>query len=229
MNNDDLKVMQNTLEAPAELDALYTNLLLGLHAVSQPLTILRAGLWSEGVQNMTEAELREFLEHSASAVERLCIFFNLTRELVNAECTPAQSSRFDLMATLRELCGHSEPAFERDGKHFRYSLPETPCEACGDRARTVKALATVLDMVRSLSRLGDNISLSMLPADSHIQVVLSNADLRLSALDAEVSLTLAVTKSVLKKQRASLSFELNPFCLRMRFKQARQLIWSAKG
>lgn len=226
MSNIDLRDTRVSTATAGELDALYSNLLLGLHAASQPLTLLRAGLWDESVRTMTEAEMREFLEHSASAVERLCLFFNLTRELVNAECTPAQTSHFDLLSSLRELCDESAADFARDEKCLQFSIATAGCEAIGDRAGTVKALATVLDMVRSLSRPGDRICLQALPTDAHIEVVLSNAALRPAALDAEVSLTLAVTNSVLKKQRAMLSYELNPFCLRMRFKQAPQWIWS---
>lgn len=214
---------------PAELDSLYSNLLLGLHAASQPLTILRAGLWREGVQTMTEPELREFLEHSVSAVERLCVFFNLTRELVHAECAPAQTSHFDLISTLHELCEASRPDFERDGQHFQFALPNAECQAIGERAWTVKAFASVLDMVRSLSCPGHNICLCVISNESHIQVEIDNSNLCVKTLNAEISLTLAVTESVLKKQHAVLSYELNPFCMRLQFKQAHQTIWSTNG
>ena len=212
-----------------ERDDLYANVLMGLHAVSQPLTMLRASFWSEGLQAMTDAELREFVQCSAFEVERACALFDLTRELVNTECLQVNVSLCDLIAILRELSERAIPEYERDGISLRVLLPSGAPPIICDRVRTYKACATALALTRRVSRAGDTVLLSATASNDHMEIVLKNAALGPVALDAEAQLALALTKLVLKKQAASLTCESDPFCVSLKFKQVQTGNGSPRG
>lgn len=207
-------------EGPADAEQLHANVLMGLHAASQPLTLLRAVLWPEGLHQLTPSELRETAEASAAAVERTCVLFDLIRELVIAEGIPTSWTQFDLAATLEEIEARFTPDFDSAGIDFEVSFDSHLLSALGDPALAFRAIALALKIAKSLPDPGRRIGLSVLNTDSQHHVVIQTANVTTRVPEAETALSLALLGTLLRKQKAVCTYELNPFHLRMRFGQA---------
>jgi hypothetical protein len=210
-------------ELPSELESLFSNLSMGIHAASQPLTVLRAGLWPDSVVNMTQEELREFIGHSASAVERVCAAFNLTRELLNSQRIRACYASSDLVPIMREVAREFELNFGPRGVSLDTDSLDAPLWAVADGLNIRKALENVLAVAGSLSIPGDNLEMLAWAADGEIKLTVSNAEPRCSALNAEQTLALAVADTVLSKQNCMTMFTMKPFCFQIRFKGIDQI------
>lgn len=206
-------------ESFTDLEQLYANVLMGLHAASQPLTVLRSVLWPESVRGLTASELRELAETSSAAVERTCVLFNLTRELLHAESIRIIRNQFDAAATLREIEARFKTEFERAGIAFEVSLGCGLSAAVGDAELATQALATTLEIARSVSAPGSRVFLSAFEADSDTHIVVHTANGILPSAEAESVLSLALVGSLLRKQNGAFTYALNPFQARMRFKR----------
>lgn len=204
----------------AELEGLYRDIAMGLHTASQPLTVLRAGLSPKMVQVLTPSELREFAETSAAAVEQACLFFDLTRELVNTAAIEGCSIQFDIAAIIKSVAERSGSELEHSGVSLEISIQNRLPEALGDKALASKAIAIALRAASLSSRAGQVIAVTACGTETHVELWICSSCCNPNTPKAETLLQLSLLRAILKKQYASFSYELSPFQLRMAFKRA---------
>lgn len=205
--------------SPEDVKLLYADVAMGLHAASQPLTVLRAGLCPKNIQVMTRAELLEFAETCAEAVEQTCLLFNLIRELVDTDAMRGGVHPIDLNSVLHEIRESYKPDFEEDGIELRCSCDAPAAAVLGHRFLTLRALTIALHLVRSVSVRGDRVVVRGRDAGSVYEIAVE-ANNGLRAPNADVSLNLSLMRSVLRRQEATFTYEPDPFYLRLQLKQA---------
>jgi signal transduction histidine kinase len=67
-----------------EYDRFYADLADGLHALAQPLTILRGSIMALSSEEITPERQQHYLDVSKSQVERACALFDAVQALVIA-------------------------------------------------------------------------------------------------------------------------------------------------
>ncbi|MFP5277583.1 MAG: hypothetical protein ACLGPM_10735 [Acidobacteriota bacterium] len=205
--------------SPGNTELLYGDVAMGLHAASQPLTVLRAGLCPKNVQALTRAELLEFAETCAEAVERTCLLFNLTRELVNTEGMDVEIHPYNLNVALQEIEERCTRDFQESGLKLRCCFENAPAPVLGSRFLTSRALTIALHLIRSFLKRGDGAVLRGRGAGSSYEIVVE-ASSGLPGNSADTELHLAVMKSLLRKQQATFTCAADPFRLRVQLKHA---------
>jgi signal transduction histidine kinase len=78
-----------------ELDRFYKSVADGLHALAQPLTILRGSIMALSSEEITPERQRHYLDVSKSQLERACAMFDAVQELMIAAQSRTERSGFD--------------------------------------------------------------------------------------------------------------------------------------
>jgi len=193
-------------------EILYSNLSKGLHAAAQPLTILRAGLGIGLASPLSLGELRELVASSYVEVERVCGLFDYLQQLVFVASTKPSLTAAPILPLVAGAADGVCALFEHDGMVLTSMLPDACDPVLIDKARTFRALSSVLLIVHGLSRAPDTVELivSSSPPNS-IRIVVRNLNLYLDALGEEPSLSMAIAAANIRSQQAGFSWNLQPF------------------
>src|ERR1035437_3664814 len=100
----------STSSSAAEI--LSSNLLEGLHAAAQPLTILRATLDIVHIDGMSRDELRRLTATSAAEVERVCMIFSCLKDLVSTYSIKPDLSATPILPILEHVADGFNLLFE---------------------------------------------------------------------------------------------------------------------
>src|ERR1039458_8264634 len=97
MREDSLQVEPESQTESSELSKFCANMAHGLHAMAQPLTILRSTMSACVQQTLSETDNRRYLQLSSLQVERLCGLFDFMQQLVissksDALCMPVKQA-----------------------------------------------------------------------------------------------------------------------------------------
>lgn len=191
------------------------NMSLGLHAVAQPLTILRASLWKTHTDQMGLEDLRELAASSAVEIERVCNQFNWLRQILSTEVLAPELVELPIVPLLSSVTDGFKRGFEQEGVSLRLIAPRTSLLVLIDSGRTTSALASLLLVARGLSRKGDTIDLILTDDLGEAHVVVRNLTSQVDTLNTEWKLSLALAGANIRSQDGSLSWSLNPFCAKV--------------
>lgn len=196
---------------PGEAGRVYENLANGMHAMAQPLTVLRSAVAASTMPGV-KAEARQFyLNASAEQVERVCALFREIQEILAAVQNPAECEPIDLSELLayvaevqKDLCGTS-------GVEIKIAGPQSPQLLVGDKQRTLQALLGILKIAVSLSGSGETIEvLTAFHFDGAELTVLNHSPQARNLTPLEqLSLSLAETK--IRSQKGNYELFQNPF------------------
>ena len=202
-------------------EILCSNLSLGLHAVAQPLKILRASLSNPDTDRMSAEELRELTAISAVEVERVCKLFSYLRELVRAENTKPQLSSTPILPLLAYVVDGVKLLYEEDGMPLKSIVPDTCQPVFIDRASTLQALSSVLLIAHGVSRAPDTVEVIVTcPTANAVQIVVRNFNSHSESIDAEARLGLALAEANIRSQRAKFSWSPEPFYVQIELPSA---------
>jgi hypothetical protein len=194
-----------------ELDRLYANLTNGMHAMAQPLTVLRSAVAACSMPGVT-AEAREFyLNVSSEQVERACAQFLSMRELLIATQNPAACVPIDLSELLSflaesqgEICGES-------GVGIEIVASETLRPILGDKERTLQSLVALLRIAVSLSKTGDTVALLVTSCIGTIALTVQNQHTHGRNLSSSERLNLSVAETNIRSQNGNYELMPDPF------------------
>jgi hypothetical protein len=197
-------------------EVLCSNLSDGLHAVAQPLTILRASLSNPDTDRMSAGELRELTAISAVEVERVCKLFDYLRDLVCAENTKAHLSSTPILPFLSDVVDGVRLLCVKDGILLNSIMPDSCRPVFIDRARTLQAFSSALLIARGVSQSQDTVEVIVTSqTSSTVQVVVRNLNSCVESMNAETRLDLALAEANIRSQQANFSCSLEPFSIRI--------------
>jgi hypothetical protein len=194
-----------------ELDRLYANLTHGMHAMAQPLTVLRSAVAACSMPGVT-AEAREFyLNVSSEQVERACAQFLSMRELLIASQNPAACLPIDLSELLSFLAESQEEICAESGVEIEIVASETLRPILGDKERTLQSLVALLRIAVSLSKTGDTVLLLVTSCMGTIALTVQNEHTHGRNLSSSERLNLSLAETNIRSQNGNYELMADPF------------------
>lgn len=194
---------------------LFANLQKGFHAVAQPLAILRASLGSDIANGMSLTELQDLAASSAREVERVCALFSCMQQMVGTAAVNPCLSATSIIPLLTNAVDGVDLLFEEDGMFLSSTIPDECDPVLIDGKRTLQALCNVLLTAHSVSRAEHTIELIAASSCTGVRVEVRNASSTVDALNAELTLSMALAEANMRSQRAGFEWGLKPFSVRI--------------
>jgi light-regulated signal transduction histidine kinase (bacteriophytochrome) len=205
----DVKSSRST--TPEELNLFYRNMSTGLHALAQPLTILRSSVAVCISPDITEPDRRHYLSLSIDQVERACNLFQLLQQMLllsrsDANCVPVDPSQLFTQAVEAH-----EVELQRSGIEIRGALPDDLPPMLCDEDRTRCALSATLGIAALVSSPGDLLEFLVTFRNGHVQWNVQNRSLRGLRLSSHESLTLKLAEANIRSQQGRYEYTEEPF------------------
>jgi hypothetical protein len=209
---DDLKTERPVDWVGAEPDWLYASLSSCLHAMGQPLTVLRCTVAASAVPGIPSEKLEKNLRTSAEQVERLCGLFDCLREFVDSiesggDRSPVAASRLFNMAVDDQM-----PLLQASGVAIDVRIPaELHSLMLADMGSSMRALGSVLKTAASVSSQGDVIEVRVSPNRGGVELIVQNVRARCRSLTPLERLSLAVAEASVRSQGGDYACMDDPF------------------
>jgi hypothetical protein len=192
---------------------LLVDIVNGLHAIAQPLTILRAAIEVLSLPEGGAVDHRRYVGISARQIERTCNLFSCLQDLVTASLREAQQVKFDLWELLGPMIEDRRVLLQASGIGLVVARQDPSEPIVGDAERTEQTIAEVLTLAASLSSRGDVIELHGSRRGGFCELTLQNTrghGKRISSSD-RLSLSLACANIV--SQQGKYQLAEDPFCV----------------
>lgn len=189
----------------------YADLATGLHAMAQPLTILRSAIEVLVLPQSRSIDQRRYLEISARQVARTCGMFASLQDLVTAQMIEAQRAHFNLWEMLTPLIEDQRRLLLAAGVGIAVASAERSASICGDAERTEQALVALLNLAASISSRGDVIELRATHANSFVELTLENTRCHGKRMDSSQRLSLSVAEANILSQHGRYALIEDPF------------------
>jgi hypothetical protein len=183
----------------------------GLHAMAQPLTILRAAIEVLAMPQSAGIDRQRYLEISAGAVERTCRVFAQVQDLLTASMIEAESAPFDLWTLIAPVIEDHRRMLQTSGVALAAAKTEAWMPIVGDAARTEQAIALVLRLAGELASKGDVIEVSASASSGFVQLRIVHSRRRGKLLNSTARLNLALAEANIVTQRGRYEFAEDPF------------------
>lgn len=182
----------------------------GLHAMAQPLTILRGTLWTLSLQE-NSAENSRYLELSNQELQRLCDLMTGLQKLFDAHQSAAASTGFDVCEVATTVAGNSHATLQKSGQTLVLEKPEDSLYAFGDPSRTEYALQIAVKISGVMSPADNAINLLILPRDGHVALVVRNISNRGKQVGSFERFCLSLIKTSIESQSGTYEYIPDPF------------------
>lgn len=196
-------------EPDGEQDWLYAELAEGLHAMAQPLTILRSAIAMLSASLEGDAPRSRFLDMSVRQIDRTCGLFASVQDLVSLGIEAAQQIPVDLRTLLLQAVEEQRFAYQNAGVALVATIADALPHVYGDAARTEKAIAGVLATALSATSPRAEVEITAKLSGDFIEVRVTGSQPGRS-LNSSARLHLAVARANILTQRGGYQFEEAP-------------------
>ena len=183
----------------------------GLHAMAQPLTILRSTMVACGMLALAEADRKRYLDISAEQVERACEIFQSLQQLLIANQIEAECAPLDLAELLAPFAAEDQSLFDAPGIALKVIASEDLPAVIADKDRTLQTLFAVLKIAVSQSDPGDAIELQTRMDGGFAEVLIRNSHARGRKLNSTERLNLSLAEANVRIQQGRFETAENPF------------------
>lgn len=194
-----------------ELSRVYAGLAKGLHAIAQPLTVLRSALPAANEPDVEDAARKFYLDASTEQVERLCALFQGMQELLAAARNPACCADMDFSKLLTSLAKAQEEILGAFGVKVTIAVQGSIPAMFGDFERALHALSATLKIAALISSNGETVELLVSPGIDSVEFVVQNARPGMKRLDASDRLTVSVAEANIRSQGGAYTVMEDPF------------------
>jgi hypothetical protein len=196
--------------APADDHARFcADVANGLHALAQPLSILRAAVEMISVSEKTAR--RRYLDVAEQQMNRTSRLFSALQNLVASETEPAHCTRFDLWELLAPMIEDRKPALRELGIAIAAPRTNAPQPVFADAARTQQAICAVLEIAVSNSTPGDRIEMKSSQSGGFVEFTVTGADNEARRMSSTDRLNLSLAKLNIVSQQGAFDFCEEPF------------------
>ncbi|MGB6688220.1 MAG: hypothetical protein WBE76_10295 [Terracidiphilus sp.] len=183
----------------------------GLHALAQPLSILRAAMEMIPVSEKTAR--RRYLDVAEQQMDRTSRLFSSLQYLVASELEPANCTHFDLWELLAPIVEDRKHSSRSLGIAIAASKPDLPQPVFADAGRTQQAIAALLDTAISNSSPGDRIELKTSQSGGFVELTVTGADNEARRMSSTDRLNLSVANRNILSQKGAFDLCEEPFCV----------------
>ena len=190
-------------------DPLLAQLADGMHAMAQPLTILRGAIGAMQFAETFASGDRRYVDMSAVQIGRLCDMLANLRSLLDMAQSAAVCSPQGWQELIRPVLEDYEGDLPTSGVRMVVKHPNHSMRVLADAARTEQAMRAALDMAQSLASQGDEIQCRVLPDGLELQ----NEHGRGKGLNSAERLIFSFIETAIRSQQGICEFIEDPFCL----------------
>ena len=182
--------------------ALYSELADGLHAMAQPLTIVRGALCALTLNQDVPPTGQRYLEMSSVQLDRLCDLMSSLRSLLETTQFNANCVTVELWELISPILGDLDAALRKSGVQIAPANAEqSAIHAIAAPARTEQALRAALNTAVSVASRGDVILLDVLPHDGFVDLTIQNTNPHGKSLSSSDHLSLSLVKANVQSQQ----------------------------
>jgi hypothetical protein len=209
---DELKTERPVDWVGAETDRLYAHLPSCLHAMGQPLTVLRCTVAAAAVPGIPAEKLEKNLRTSAEQIGRLCSLFDCLRELVDSMQPEEERSAVEVSRLISMAVEDQTPLLQASGLSINLRIPaELDSLMLADRTGSLRALSFVLKAAASVSSQNDVIELRVAPNNGGVELIVGNARTCSRGFTPLERLSLAVAEASVRSQDGNFACTEDPF------------------
>jgi signal transduction histidine kinase len=194
-----------------ELRRFYASMTTGLHALAQPLTVLRSAVSASAREDLSEADRRWYLDASVDQIEHACNLFHRLQQLLIAGRVKADCAPIELAEMLAPVVEDQRQALEISGIDFKFTSAGILEPVLGDMDRTLQALFAALKIAASLSTRGDVIELPVSSDARCVELMIQNRRHHAKRMNSSDRLNLALAEANLLSQQGGYEYTEDPF------------------
>ena len=178
---------------------LCADLANGLHAMAQPLTVLRAAIGALVLRERIAPANRRYFEMSEQQIERLCEIMAGIQNLLEFHRTDAECAALDLWNLIEPVLDDQRLALQ---KHVQITVatPDRPCRVFADPGKTEHTLRAALVAAASVSAPGDTIEVESFANDTFAGLVIRSRN-STRRPDSSDRLHLAIAEAGMQSQQ----------------------------
>jgi signal transduction histidine kinase len=182
--------------------ALYSELADGLHAMAQPLTIVRGALCALTLHQDVPPENRRYIDMSSAQMDRLCDLMSCLRTLLETTQFNANCVTVELWELISPILEDLDSTLRKSGVQIAPANPEqTAIHAIADPARTEQALRAALTTAVAVASLGDVILLDVQSRDGFADLTIQNRNPHRRSFGSSDRLSLSLVKASIRSQQ----------------------------
>jgi signal transduction histidine kinase len=200
---------------PQDLSQFLAYMTEGLHAMAQPLTILRSSVPALAAAGVTPAKQQRYLELSIRQVQRACTLFDRLQDLVVAGQTQAECAPVDFAAMVATVADENRKALQDLGVELRVQLPGDLPMAQGDASRTRQALTAGFTAAALISASGDVMEVAATARNRQVELVVRIDRVHGMCLESHERLNLRLAQANMTSQRGDYECTEDPFQVRL--------------
>jgi light-regulated signal transduction histidine kinase (bacteriophytochrome) len=200
---------------PQDLSQFFAHMTEGLHAMAQPLTILRSSVPALAGVDVSPAKQQRYLELSVRQVQRACSLFECLQDLVVASQTPADCEPIDLSAMVAAVAEGQQATLQELGIELRVQLPGDLPLALGDATRTRQALTAGLAAATLVSVSCDVIHITAAACNQRVVLILEIDRIHGIRLESHERLNLRLAQTNMLSQQGDYECTEDPFRVRL--------------
>jgi len=200
----------------ADSDRFRASLSSCLHAMGQPLTVLRCTAAVSAAQGIPAETLQRYLCTSAEQVQLLCCLFDCLRDLVDSGQLGGEPSPMEVSQLLSFVVEEQTPSLQASGLAIDVRIPaELHSTMLADMNRSLKALTSVLRIAASVSAQGDAIEVAAAPKNGGVELIVQNQRAHRRSFTALERVSLEVAEAIIRNQDGDFVCSGDPFCVSM--------------
>lgn len=207
--------------ALVEPSPLHTELADGLHAMAQPLTILRGAMCALTLREETSPN--RYLDMSAKQVDRLCDLLSGMQSLLSAAQNKVEFASFDLVEALDPILELHQASAGEAGVQIEVAKPDHSLYVFADPQGVEQAFSAALKAALSGARRDDRIEIEIAPRAGFADLVLCNKNFRERSLGSFERFHLTVVETMIRNQCGIYEFTDRPFLISLRLRVSEYL------
>jgi signal transduction histidine kinase len=188
----------------------------GLHALAQPLTIVRSAIsllemaresGADGAR--PGADSSRYIDMSGRQIDRACQIFASLQALIATSIVPADRQPVDIEDLLSHIVADPPPPLGEKG--IGLAAAATGGALFADRNRTEQAIAAALETAASAASAGDVIQIDTSRSEGYVEFVIQCPGKLENSLSSSERLNLSVARTSILSQQGRYRFTADPF------------------
>jgi len=183
----------------------------GLHAMVQPLTILRGALGVIALKGGVAGAPERYLEISNSQVDRLCSLMSGVQSLLDTLRFEANCAPMNLWERIRPVFDELNASLAERGVSLAIARPFENLQVTADATRTELAFEAALNAAAAISSPGDEIEIDAVSGGGFVELAIRNRNARGKNLSSDERLNLTLAEASILSQQGGYELAWDPF------------------
>jgi hypothetical protein len=183
----------------------------GLHALAQPLTILRSAIALLAMAKENGGDCARYMELSARQIDRTCKLFSSVQGLVASSTAPAELETIDIGNVMAQMIEGRSHSLNDLGIDVVADVKRIQTTAFGDPQRMEQALSAAFETTVSVSSAGDVVKVDSCVSDGFLEFRFESTSKQENNLKSSDRLNLSLAKANILSQQGRYEFTLEPF------------------